>query len=493
MDRNVRATFGALIACCIMTAIPFLLVTFPPITDLPQQMAQIRLFIEAIGSPSDTPYKIQWFTPYSLSYVVLGISSLAFGPLNGGRAGMLLICLLWVVAIHVTAFERKRPLSAAILATMFIFNHVMYWGFYSFMMGFPAFLLWLHFIEKYQYKNSFTEFIVITGSACLLYMSHVLWFLAGLIAMFLIGVSSQEARDSIVKRSIFLIPIIVAVFVWYPQFSESSMRTPPLWVHYPWSRLSLSWFSDAAFGGIHGPAESVLTIAALLWVAASIAQNPKGFWCNCDRNLLLLGGVLLITGFVLPDKYMNTIRFGQRWIPPAMILIILAVPNLSINPRLRTIVAASTVAVFIAVTSASWSRFEKIELSGLPEALRQLPEKPSVIGLSYMMESEYVKGRPFIQIFAYAQVEKGGKLNFSFAEFSPCLVIYKEPFRREWTGGLEWFPSRAKESDLLFFDHAIISCKNDCHENLQRHSILRPKTFEGNWRLYKIVRSIESN
>src|SRR4030042_2228758 len=90
---NTRIIFAVL--CCLLAAVPFLVVKFPPITDLPQHAAQIRLFGEALSQP-DSPYRIQWLTPYSLVYAVLGGRWVAFGPENAGRIGMLLLALLWI-------------------------------------------------------------------------------------------------------------------------------------------------------------------------------------------------------------------------------------------------------------------------------------------------------------------------------------------------------------------------------------------------------------
>ena len=52
-------------------AVPFLSVQFPPVADLPQQVAQARLFWEALADPGG-PYRVQWLTPYGLAYVIMG-------------------------------------------------------------------------------------------------------------------------------------------------------------------------------------------------------------------------------------------------------------------------------------------------------------------------------------------------------------------------------------------------------------------------------------
>jgi hypothetical protein len=130
--------------------------------------------------------------------------------------------------------------------------------------------------------------------------------------------------------------------------------------------------------------------------------------------------------------------------------------------------------------------FEKSELSGLSGSLEALPQRTHLIGLSYMKDSAIVRGRPFIQVFSYAQVYRGGELNFSFADFGPSLVIYRKPRQLAWTSGLEWFPERAKKSDLLAFDYALVSGDDGLHAGVARDRTLAPLTSSGRWRLYQV-------
>jgi hypothetical protein len=132
--------------------------------------------------------------------------------------------------------------------------------------------------------------------------------------------------------------------------------------------------------------------------------------------------------------------------------------------------------------------FERSELSGLSESLKAVPQNSRLLGLSYMKESGIVRGRPFIQVFSYAQVYRGGELNFSFADFGPSLVIYRTPRRLAWTSGLEWFPERAKKSDLLSFEYALVSGDETTHDSAARDGTLAPLTSSGRWRLYAVRR-----
>src|SRR5262249_49138015 len=96
-------------------------------------------------------------------------------------------------------------------------------------------------------------------------------------------------------------------------------------------------------------------------------------------------------------------------------------------------------------------------------------------------------GRPFLQGFAYAQVFRGGELNFSFAEFAPMAVVYKTQRARPWTRGLEWFAEGVMPSDFAYFDFAIVNAQPAQHAAfLATLPKLTPVTGEGRWRLYRI-------
>src|SRR4030043_2237694 len=170
---NTRILLALL--CCLLAAVPFLVLKFPPITDLPQHTAQIRLFGEALSQP-DSPYRIEWMSPYSLVYTVIGASWLVFGPENAGRIGMLIIALLWIAMLHLLAARLKRPPLAASLASLLFFGHILYWGFYQFAFGWPLFLGYLLLLRT-NFRSRWKETLAFLGAWIVLYFAHVFWFL----------------------------------------------------------------------------------------------------------------------------------------------------------------------------------------------------------------------------------------------------------------------------------------------------------------------------
>jgi hypothetical protein len=140
----------------------------------------------------------------------------------------------------------------------------------------------------------------------------------------------------------------------------------------------------------------------------------------------------------------------------------------------------------MAVTAAAWRAVAVEELTGLEPALAAVPENARVVGLDFVRFSQFVRGQPFFQDFAYAQVLHHGTLNFSFSEHGSSLVRDRAPRAPAFTSGLEWRPQRFRDSDLRFFDVALVHGDEHLHDWLAQHRGFVPVTTAGEWRLYRL-------
>jgi len=169
-----------------------------------------------------------------------------------------------------------------------------------------------------------------------------------------------------------------------------------------------------------------------------------------------------------------------------LILILAAAPRPpQIGSRVFRVIPAALAAVFLLISANAWRSFEVRELSGLGEAIDALPQNSSVLGLDYMRESEYIKGFPFLQTFAYAQVVKGADLNFSFAEHGSGLANYSGSRKSTWSPGLEWSPHRVRPDDFLQFEFTLVNGDEKIHGFAKQVPSLVPVTGTGRWRLYR--------
>ncbi len=281
----------------------------------------------------------------------------------------------------------------------------------------------------------------------------------------------------------------VLALVWFAGLRETPFSTPPLWRDLPWQRLSPQRLVEASLGGLRSPLEAVFFTVVLLWIALALWTAWRDGRLGGDTDRGLLGAALFFVALylALPDKYTNTILFAERWLPPALACLLLAMPPLPVRPVLRRTLAAVVLATFCLGTAAVWIEVEATELRGLEESLAALPDEPRVLGLAFDRQSPRLDGIPFLQTFAWAQVLRGGELNFSFALFPSSLVIYDPVPPRPWTEGLEWYPDRVRREDFPHFTHVLVGASDaGVHRFLASAPELQPVTSRGVWRLYEV-------
>jgi hypothetical protein len=482
---SARTRVLAAMLCGALVAIPFLGVRFPPITDLPQHAAQIRLFLAALGDPEGA-YRIQWFTPYSAAYALLGAAWALSTPANAGRLAVLALGLLWVLAVHGLAARRRRPVAAAALATVLIFNHTLYWGFLSFSVGGLAFIIWMLVTARTSSRQSARcDGVLQLSAGVLLYFSHALWFAFAVAWLVLYGAAHRWPWRVALWRLGSVAPLVAGAALWYPHLAALGFVSPTVWFTPPPARLSPEWIVDATLGGIYGPTEYLTAAVIAAWIVGGLWQRRGGLADAVDWDLLWTGALLVALGLLLPDQHMNTIQFAARWLPLGASLVVLAVPAPAVLPALQRPLALALVAVFCLGTALAWMAHERDELSGLAAALAALPDDQRVIGLDLVQESRTIKGRPFLQTFAYAQVLHGGRLNMSFAGFAPSLVVYRQRRPVPWTPNLDWFAERVRRDDFSHFDYALINGSAEVHAQATGLPLVAV-TDAGRWRLYRV-------
>ena len=489
---NLRITDGTLlaVATALALATPFLFVDFVPSTDLPQHLAQVRLLLETLGGQHRGALDIHWFSPNTLVYLLLWAMWSIFPPILAGKMTMLVIAQVWAGAVFVLARAYRRPPESAALASLLTFGASFYWGFMSFLIGWPLFALWLILLKKRDEAIAkWATLFQLAACALALLLSHALWFLAG-IAVLLLGDAIRRAPMRVMARhGLAIAPTALFAIVWYRQFSafREAFRfdTQAHWGTRPWDRLAPSWLVDASLGGVRGPLEVVIVIGIALWIVLSVATRLREFRTTGDALLGLAAVCLLAVALCGPDKYMNTIHFASRWFPPAVVLLLLALPAPKLPRGLLLSLPLILLTGLSIVTGSFWKEYESSELSGLRESLNVIPGNSRTLGLDFVGQSALLKGRPFLQIFAYAQVIHGGDLNFSFVNHQSGIVVQTDPPRRTWNPTLEWFPERVTPQDFAQFDIAIVNGTEELHGRLAKLGLVTPLTTGGRWRAYR--------
>ncbi len=391
---------------------------------------------------------------------------------------------LWVVALHALNANRQRPAVSATVASVFLFSHVLYWGFLSFLAGWVAFIAWFLLHDRMPAgRLTWRRAILFFAAGALLYLTHVLWFLFGVGWLVVDGLRRRLGVRELLRRALCLVPIGALAAVWFPSIVHRGFTSATHWPPTFAARFSPASIADAALGGIRGPLEPALLLGVLLWIGIGIWQQRRAGRAVWDGRLLLLATLYFAAWAILPSKANNTLYFAERWLPCALATLVIAAPAPRGGSGLR-FVPALGLTLFMAGTTLLWHAAERTSLTGIDEVLASLRERPRVLGLSFV-QNRIFKGDPYLQTFAWAQVARGGELNFSFADFAVALVVYREPRRFDWTLGLEWNPEWARPADTRLFDAVIVSGDEWVHAWAQQALGLEPVTTGGIWRLYR--------
>jgi len=484
----------AMILAASLISLPFLAVRFPPVTDLPQQAAQVRLFLEYLDGSQ--LYALNLAAPGTLGYGVFGLSWLLAGEENAGRLAYLLLGILWVAALAVTARSYRRSPTLVPLASLFFFSHLLYWGFFGFLFGAALFLLWIALERRLRATSSqLAEILLLTISGIALYAAHLFWFLIATAFLLVVTFRSNLPTRRRWLRLAGFTPGLLLLGLWAPRIAASGFESETLWWNAPWARLGPGEMTNRFLGGIHGPVEPVILISLGLWLAIGLWQHRADLRSVLEPELLWLGASMIVLSLLLPDRHQNTLHFAGRWTPIGAGLLLLALPPPRIRKPLRWLVALVLLASLSVTSLAAWKRFEHLELAGLEDSLRALPPNSSLLGLDYYRLSQFVKTQPFFQIPAYGQALSGGSLGFSFASFPASPVVFREWENPPWTPGLEWLPHEIFESldDLLYFDFVLIHADEPGQLFFERQPSLTPLTPSARWRLYRVVPSVPAD
>ncbi|QUW00168.1 hypothetical protein J8C02_01215 [Chloracidobacterium sp. MS 40/45] len=487
-------------ACALAVALPLWTTPFPPVTDLPQHVAQVRLWFETLAGmphPDGTRYIIQWWTPYSLTYWLMGGLWQVLPPVRVGQAMLLLQALGWVFLVHWLAARRQRSAAAAALATTLFFNHTLYWGFVSFMTGGPLFLLWVHVTAR-EAPMTRRRQLLLVGLAALLYAAHALWFAMALLWFGVMAWALRRPWRTVLHDGLWLLPLAALAALMYSRIGYATTlvehktvwRAPVVW------RLFTPWLPESVYGGLGGPVEPLALAGVGLWLVAGLVRHGRRLRAASDPVWLLAGGLCLTAGLLLPYQYQYTIEFAERWMPVALTCVLLGAPAWDTPPSGNgdfpgwpRAVATAACVVFCGWTTLVWQAFQRDYLPGLPEALAALPSQPRVVGLDFIKEIPGFRRRPLMQMPTYAQVLHGGAYSLSFAKFPQSFVRYETDAVVGWTDGLEWSPEHLTERDLGYFDVVLAVGDRWAHERLQKKfPRLQPVTGDDRtpWRLYRI-------
>ncbi len=514
MNRQSGKWIAAL-ALAALLATPFLVVDFPPLTDLPQHMNQGRLLLGEAWQDG-SPYTVDLFTPYLMTYLFIMAALSVLHPIQAITAAMIGLSTAWTAAVLLGRHGRIVYSAGALLALGFFYNQSLYWGLIHHVFGACFFVAFAGLLQRTEQRRHLV-WVAIYG--VLIFFVHIYWVVFSSVFLAARFILRPTVRWHSFVAGIAMIPGCLVVLLWI--FVTPQEAVPEYgWLLSPWERMAPGPFVRAALGGIKHDFEQAYVFFSLAYCAAIAAagyyykrradqgqhnaatgatggseiadESPENAQSDAwDRDLLLAAGLALLWGMLLPEGNERSTLIAVRWFPYACAFLLLATPRFPFRGRKlnRGLLAFSALllAGLVGLTADRWRKFEREEYAGFAEAIgviEALPTAPSIVGLSYYPNSRYIHGFPFVHHVAYGQLVRGGRVNNSFTDYPLCPVVYRK-LPHAWTPRLEMRPQYFHAGDLQYFTHVLLAGPDELHARLAGEFDLAPVTHDGRWRLYR--------
>lgn len=482
--------FRLFLTLAALASLPYWVVAIPPGTDLPQHLSQIVLAKQVWAGERTDMVLVPWYFPQNLIYCLVGMAMALATPMVAGKLVMTTLVALWLYATYHLAQGLQRPVENWIVSAVLVFNFLFNWGLLNFLIAWPVFCIFLSRSTRLLQMAELRPRDLLSHALLflLLYYAHALVFLLSNAVLATLCLVSR--RRSHYRLLLTATPAWGLALAWYPTLAElraaSGANVAPGWQQTPLERLDLDALADTLFGYMLNPIENAMTIAIIGWIALAVFQHR-----NALRGLtnipLLTAALFMLSGWLLlPEYYMNTIFFGERWLPLGATLLILALPSPTLPRRLATLIPVTMFVSMTAVAATTLIQHEREEQGGLLEALNSVKPTDSLIAVD-RLGSSYLKGSPDLQVFAYSQALHGNDIHFSFAEHYSGIVIPRSRIERIVNQKEIWNELTPAGGTAREFSVLLVGADDTNHRMIAQTLKLGPGTPpDTTWRLYQL-------
>lgn len=446
-----------------------------PLQDMPQHLAAVRIFIDH-GDPTlgfSQYFDIELFrTQYLAYYLVVAAFAKVLGVMLANKVVLTAAIASTPYAMRFLLAAQHRDERSSLFVLPLTWNAHLLLGFFNFIAAIPLCLVGLGLAIKLRdrYDRERSVFLGVVTLLC--FYTHVVPFaFLGLGATLL---AFGEGVMPTIRRLVPLVPAGAATLVWAVT-SPAGQATvvasgagavsgqPPHYVGVAELMTQApGWLTDI----LHGPKDEQLLAAwgvvVLLTLGLGTALSSDYSGDPVIRRARAIIGVLaplaLVGYFVLPDSYDFIWPINARF--PLLALVFLCAVLPFPDDRTGHLVAAAITTITLMSVTEVARAFESYcteEIGDLDAAIAHIPPGKRVAGLIFDRGSHEVKFSPFIHSAAYYQLERGGAVMFTFADFAQSPVRFREDnrpprVRPRW----EWTPEQVDPStDLDWYDFAL--------------------------------------
>ena len=473
-------------AIAVLSLAPLWVGPYLPLVDLPQHAAQIGALRE-IWSGNEamaTLFRVNWFTPYLLGYLLLYALSFVL-PIT--VATKLLVSLA-VVSVPLLTARLLREAGAderwKWLAIPCAFGFAFYWGFLSFIVAAPLGLLFLIRTIAFVREPSGRRAAEIALFGILLFFCHVIVLgFASLVALgWVVGVHRRNLKTLVLHMLPYTAPLPLIV-MWLAITYESEPRVQGNQVIFPPFWYRLEQLVAQAAGRESADSLLVLVVSAavvlLPWLSgAKFSRRP-------ERWLPFVLGLSVF--LVAPHEVFSTAYFFQRlglFLVPLWLMVWDAPQRTRPLARLAIPVALLWVVMSIG-RFASFAR----ETESFTTVLNAMEPDRRIAAFVYDNSSPLFALPVYLHFTAWYQAMSRGIVDFNFAEFYSSMVRYRADAGTRLNENLAWYPTlfRWDSDGGASYDYFLVKASVDVSEAVfkERLSSVELVAHDGWWWLYR--------
>ncbi len=455
-------------------SVPLWVVSRPPLQDLPQHLAAIRILVDyAEPALQFSEYftvelgRTQYLAYYLAARVLALVVDVAVA--NNLLLTASIVGLPYAMRSLLRSLGRDE--RYALFVIPLAWNAHLILGFFNFVAAIPLALWGIAIAVRLRDNWSLPRAGALAAIGIATFYTHVVPF-----AFWGLGAASVAVGGDIrqtLRRWLPLLPAAVCAGVWsgltpagrstlsaaalssgaaQPKFSPASASF----------REATSWLTDI----LPSEVDDRLFVAWMLCVLVSLvlglqrqpgAQPEHLASPGCTWRVAMLSPLAALAYFVAPASYDWIWPIHARFPVLALIFFVLVLPRLSkvAAVGMAALMMSISVASSLAITNA-FQRHQEEEFGEFDRALEAIPRGKRVAGLVWDRGSRWVRFSPFIHSAAWYQAERGGAVMFTFADFPQSPIRFRPQNRPPAVGPRwEWMPERVRLRDLDWYDYVI--------------------------------------
>jgi len=388
-----------------------------------------------INTGSDT-FETQWYTPYSLTFILGKFINLFFSIESTGRILLSLYFIFTPLSFLYVLSTLGQRLRLGLFIFPILYNFNLSWGFIPFLISVPLLFLVLGVCIETGAGKSGLHRIGLPFLVILLLFTHLFSYLIAVILVTAILISSKIKLNRRLADWLLAIgPSLALGAIWYSRltynvadeyFLAKSFKMVPL-------SIKLKFFSDFVLSGDSGYVYRIIfwILTGLLVLNLFPLKPEKTIILTADKHSrriygYIIGCILVLLYLICPYSMLTAVWLFNRLSFLVFAGIVLMLPQR--KSFFHSVLDFTVIGVMCLLSIYTANRYLRFEQSARPciEILDQLKPDGRLRMILLDNRSEFTDHTPFDHIDQYYQIRQDGIVHNPFAVLTHMPVRYKQ-------------------------------------------------------------------